>query len=155
LLNDDERRAWFEERFTPEPNTGCWLWLHRYDKKGYGVTFFGPNRGGQLAHRVVYEFYVGPIPRGMFLCHKCDTPACVNPAHMFVGTVKDNALDMVRKGRVPKGRDTSKKMTPELVRELRQQAAQGVNFHELARRFPISRTSVRTIVRGETWKEVA
>jgi hypothetical protein len=154
LRDDAERRAWLEERYTPEPNTGCWLWLMRCDKKGYGVAFFGENRGGQLAHRVIYREFVGPIPDGMFLCHKCDTPCCVNPAHMFIGDNTDNVQDMARKGRKAQP-DFEIKVTPDIVRELRAEADGGTNLHELSRRFSIPRTTVRQIVRRRSWKHVA
>ncbi len=53
----------------------------------------------QYAHRVAYELATGPIPEGMVVCHRCDTPACINPDHLFVGTQQDNIADMHRKGR--------------------------------------------------------
>lgn len=86
------------ERSTPEPNSGCWLWelgQARFD--GNGVVKH--NRRQRIAHRVSYEIFHGPIPAGMFVCHKCDTPLCVNPDHLFLGTPKDNVDDMLRKGR--------------------------------------------------------
>lgn len=85
----------------PEPNSGCWLWTAATDRAGYGVT--GYAKGGShthRAHRVSYEAFIGLIPEGMLVCHKCDTPGCVNPDHLFVGTPLDNMLDKARKGRV-------------------------------------------------------
>jgi hypothetical protein len=88
-----------DDKWTPEPNTGCWLWLGGEDSKGYGRVGVPGTRKSMIAHRAVYETHVGPIPPGMQLCHKCDTPACVNPAHMFLGTMSENITDMYRKGR--------------------------------------------------------
>jgi hypothetical protein len=86
------------ENYTPVTESGCWLWLGKTSRHGYGVL----NRDGKLislAHRYFYEHHVGPIPSGMFICHKCDTPLCVNPDHLFAGTPQDNMDDMWRKGR--------------------------------------------------------
>lgn len=79
---------------------GCWIWQGCKNNKGYGmVSRRGRGFSPQLAHRYMYEQHVGPIPDGMHLLHRCDTPACVNPTHMFIGTRSDNMRDMVAKGR--------------------------------------------------------
>ena len=85
----------FADKWTREK--GCWLWVARKNAGGYGT--FKADSKSLLAHRVSYELYVGEIPDGMCVCHKCDTPACVNPQHLFLGSHKDNAVDCVQKGR--------------------------------------------------------
>ncbi len=84
------------ENYEPEPNTGCWLWLGRRDDEGYGR--FKAN-GVRLAHREFYLHHRGAIPDGHDVLHRCDTPACVNPNHLFTGTHADNMRDMIKKGR--------------------------------------------------------
>lgn len=77
---------------------GCWEWTAAKGNFGYGVAWFGGRL--QKAHRVSWQLaHESDIPPGMFICHRCDNPACVRPDHLFLGTATDNARDMVRKGR--------------------------------------------------------
>lgn len=75
----------------------CWIWNGPTARGGYGKFMSKPIR---LAHRFSYELHIGPIPEGLYVCHHCDTPACVNPKHLFVGTSRDNMLDAKYKGRL-------------------------------------------------------
>ena len=89
----------------PVPEAGCWLWLGLTDMDGYGRLTY--QYADLRAHRAAHDAFVGPIPEGMFVCHKCDTPACINPQHLFLGTARDNTADMIAKGRfVPTPRRT-------------------------------------------------
>jgi hypothetical protein len=85
------------ERYAQIPGPGCWLWLGKVDAKGYGSVHIG-NRY-LIASRVFYTHHVGEIPAGACVCHKCDTPLCVNPDHLFLGSARDNAIDRERKRR--------------------------------------------------------
>ena len=78
-------------KLVPIPGAGCWLWPFATNTKGYGMTSIA-NRHGYV-HRFVYEAERGPIPDGLQILHSCDTPSCANPAHLSVGTAKDNATD--------------------------------------------------------------
>ena len=79
----------------------CWPWIASRDPDGYG-RFQVPTPTGQRhirAHRFGYEMLVGPVPKGMVVCHQCDNPPCCNPAHLFIGTPRDNNNDKVSKDR--------------------------------------------------------
>ena len=87
----------FFEKTCPEPNTGCLLWTAALNECGYGEFKFA-HRVRQLAHRVAFFIAYGRWPQPQAL-HRCDTPACVNIAHLFEGTDLDNARDKMAKGR--------------------------------------------------------
>jgi HNH endonuclease len=78
-----------------EPSGDCWLWTRAKNSKGYGIVrTYGRIR---RAHRVAHELRNGPVPDGLFVCHSCDTPGCINPDHLWTGTHKENVADRVRK----------------------------------------------------------
>lgn len=113
------------ERSMPEPNSGCWLWTERVDPKGgYGEIRLGRKKW--RAHRLSWAVHFGAAPDSLMVCHKCDVPSCINPAHLFLGTARDNMVDMARKGRWKNGsawmrgeRASRRKLSSEVVREIR------------------------------------
>lgn len=143
-------RERFEEKCVPEPNSGCWLWIASIKGEGYGQigTGVGDSKRPVLAHRAAWTIYVGPIPPGMFVLHRCDQRLCVNPDHLRLGTHVDNMLDMVAKGR------SSGKMTIEQVREIRRLADAGEAKRSIARRFGLNRGTVANIVTRKFYREV-
>lgn len=81
---------------------GCWNWTGAISDTGYG-SFTGDGGVDVSAHRFSYQLHNGPIPAGLVICHNCDNRACVNPAHLFLGTQQDNVDDMMKKGRYVSG----------------------------------------------------
>lgn len=83
--------------YTPEPNSGCWLWNGALNTGGYATTVNA--RRARIASREVFRLIKGVDPKGGVVCHKCDTPACINPDHLWLGTHGQNLWDSVMKGR--------------------------------------------------------
>lgn len=156
-----EERLWGRAERT---ESGCLIFG---DGSGYGRIKRPGERVGAMAHRVAYELAVGPIPDGMLVLHHCDTPPCIKPAHLFVGTYADNTADMYAKqrqrggwGAVPackKARGEQHgfaKLTAEDVVAIRTAAANGERFVSIARRFPVGRQSIANIVYRIRWAHV-
>jgi len=139
----------FEAKYIPEPMSGCWIWTASIKPNGYGQIRAGT--GVSYAHRVAYELYVGLIPEGMFVCHRCDICACCNPAHLFISDHAGNMRDMIAKERQVNLRGEahgSSKLTEAEVMEIR--AAPGT-LKTIAARFEISKSHVGYIKRRKTW----
>ncbi len=93
----------FWEKVDRSNPDGCWAWKAARKRNGYGEIGSDGGRGQPLAaHRISYQLNVGPIPDTFCVCHRCDNPSCVNPAHLFLGTRQDNMRDALRKARLPR-----------------------------------------------------
>ncbi|MGE4197670.1 MAG: HNH endonuclease signature motif containing protein [Phycisphaerales bacterium] len=168
-LNEQEIiRFW--EKVDKSDDASCWNWTASKRHKGYGAfvhTMDGKYVQGR-AHRFSYMLHIGEIPSGMFVLHKCDNPACVNPSHLFLGTNHDNVRDMVSKGRhVPGGTHCKSngkwkkginhhnaKLTPQAVREIRLLHGNGMSCPKLGVKFGVTTKTIWTVVKGERWKHV-
>lgn len=136
---------------------GCWLWRGGTTRSGYGRLRANGRSTG--AHRLSYEWFVGPIPEGYFVCHRCDVPECVNPEHLFLGSPLDNTRDMDAKGRrrvAPRAgtRNHNARLTEQIVRVARERHVAGVSLHALAREYGVSVQAIWLAVRRTTWKHV-
>jgi hypothetical protein len=120
----------------------------RVNTVGYGEVWDYVDKKTVLAHRQAYAEAFGPIPEGLCVLHKCDNRACVNPEHLFLGTKKDNAVDMARKGRV-----TGQKLSCEQVREIVQRIPKATQ-QEIADDFGVDRSLISRIKRGVVWSHL-
>jgi hypothetical protein len=114
----------------PVPEAGCWIWAGCLHKgRSYGQL---RNEDGKAvyAHRWAYEQKFGPIPPDMLVCHKCDTPSCVNPDHLFLGTPSDNTQDM------------NAKMSPHDLDQAVKLRLQGTTYREIAAKYGVAISSV-------------
>lgn len=156
-----------EERFWPRVNKteSCWLWIGTRNHYGYGCLKLGGRSGRLLtAHRIAFELTHGPIPEGLRVLHTCDVPACVNPAHLYLGTAADNTRDMIDRGRhgwvrhpesVPRGEQGGgHKLTTADVQAIRADHAAGMSLGSLGRRHSVSKQHIRRIVDRSVWRHV-
>lgn len=146
---------------------GCWEWKAAVNAKGYGTVSVSGRPVG--AHRFAYEAYVGPIPPGLFVLHRCDNPPCTRPDHLFVGSQSENQLDCLTKGRsnleakVHRGEDHGgAKLTWDAVREIRRRRMTRTpgrrlrapnRIADIAQEFGVTDSLISQIVAGRIWRE--
>ena len=133
----------------------CWEWVAGKFVTGYGGFYL--NKKMLYAHRVSWTNHFGEIPEGVFVCHRCDNRACVNPMHLFLGNQKENMDDMIKKKRArhPVGEFNHSKLTTEKVLEIRRRYSNGeTNKSWLGIEFGICRTTIGAIVCRRKWKHI-
>ena len=142
-------------------DSGCWEWKGCVQSNGYGRITYKRKTSG--VHRLSYRAFLGEIPEGHDVCHRCDNRKCVNPSHLFVGTRKDNMEDCVKKGRQAKGnmlpdrrgeKSSFAKLSESDVIEIRDLASSGLPTNEIAKKFNVSADNIRRIKRRDTWSHV-
>lgn len=132
----------------------CWEWTACTTPQGYGQFVFNGKMQG--AHRVSWQIHRGSIPYGMLVCHKCDNPRCVNPDHLFLGTHKDNSVDMSSKGRglLKRGeKHPSAKLKEEDVKEIFNLSGQ-LSQREIAKKFNVSQGLIQIILKHQAWENI-
>jgi hypothetical protein len=148
------------ERVKPAAN-GCWLWTGN-SVRGYGRVDYGGKK--LILHRLIFGLCVGPVRGRIEVCHNCpggDNPACVNPAHLFLGTHVENMRDSEQKGRNShpgqQGEEKSQaKLTDEAVRDIRRRAANGPwgIKKQLAQEYGVSQACISEVINRKKWGHV-
>lgn len=149
----------FWTKVDKEHPSGCWIWTANRNNKGYGLFRPGGSAPKMLAHRVSYLDACGPIPEGGMILHSCDTPLCVNPDHLRVGTAQDNASDMDIRGRrvvsPMRGEDNPQsKLDASTVLLMRDAYLAGESAKSISRRFCFEFATVSDVLRAKSWRSV-
>ena len=137
----------------------CWFWDGAKNPQGYGKIFI---QGSQYmsTHRVAWTLKHGHIPEGLSVLHKCDSPSCVRPSHLFIGTQSDNMIDCHKKGRLkfPDNRGArygAAKLNDKKALKIRALCANsGLTQKEIGKLFHVSRETVSSVSRRITWRHV-
>ena len=135
----------------------CWEWTGGRTGAGYGAFTVGDTF--RLAHRWQWAHHNGPIPKGMYVLHHCDNPACVRPDHLWLGSPLANMRDKVAKGRHVAGRllgtaHPRAKLTDDDVRAIRVAYANGGSYRTLGAQYGMGRTTIRNIVKRTLWRHI-
>ncbi len=144
----------FNRYWLGDPNSGCWLWTGALDKDGYGLFWMGGRK--TPAHRASHQLFISSIPAGLVVRHKCDTPTCVNPDHLIMGTPADNSQDCVSRNRWPRQDgdfNGAAKLSREEVWLIRELSAAGLPGKVLAQKFRVSKSLISQIINGNRWKD--
>ena len=131
--------------YSDKKENGCWVWNKSRHRQGYGNLTY--EKKNLLAHRVSWIIFKGEIEDGKKIFHICDNPPCVNPDHLFIGTQRDNIIDMFNKNRA-----THQKITREQANEIRLLYSKNICTIEISERFGISKSAISMIVNNKIWK---
>lgn len=155
VLNKPETIDRFLNKVCFNPS-GCWEWKAFISPDGYG-HFRADEISSKRAHVFSYHFFKGKIKKGYLVCHTCDNPVCVNPAHLWLGTHKENMHDKIQKGRGnnPSGvRHWQAKLSKHQVVKIKMAHLCGIQKSEIAKRFKVSRATVHDVILGKSYKSI-
>lgn len=154
ITEKDINRFWLKV----DKSALCWLWLASLDKDGYGKFGLGGRKGiTGRAHVVSWIINYGTVPNSLCVLHSCDTRSCVNPTHLFLGTKRDNTVDMINKGRrknsfAPGEKHPYAKLTLADVNTIKVLKKKGHTNKALAKQFGVTSTNISCIIHGKIWK---
>jgi hypothetical protein len=144
----------FDAKWQLDPETGCWLWTASVRGGCYGTiraVKHGCARMRRASH-IAWELYRGPIPEGAHVLHHCDTPACVNPEHLFLGDHAGNMADRDAKGRTAKGEDGGgAKLSEKKARAILALRGRGLSQNRVAAEFGVRQSQISRIWHGKRW----
>lgn len=153
-VDDGNATERFHQKYQID-ESGCWLWIGGTRPNSKGVLYprhWSDDQKSIGAHRFSFELVHGAIPKSMYVCHKCDTPLCVNPDHLFIGTHHDNMHDMVMKKRSFTGRGEDKKGRAKLTNQQAEQIRKmNLSHSKIAAMFDVSQTTISRIKRRESY----
>lgn len=125
----------------------CWFWTGATNRAGYGKLSFNKNKT-DVAHRVSYKLFNGPIEDNLFVCHTCDNPSCVKPGHLWLGTTQENKTDQLIKDRGGVKLNTSK------VLEIRKLYEAGIGSNTIAKLFEVTCATISSIAKRRIWRHI-
>lgn len=150
----------FHRAYKINTESQCWIWEKHKDKRGYGKITY--EFKSCYAHRISYFLAHGFFPNELLVCHHCDNTSCVNPDHLFLGTLADNTRDMIKKGRskFPSKnhnlgeKNPKAKLNAEIVKEIKIQLFKGETCIKIAKIYRVSRLTISNIKRNTHWKHI-
>ncbi len=149
-------REKFMNLVMPEPNTGCWIWIGRFDNNGYGRL--SHREKYQVAHRYSFALFNGDFDVKEWVLHKCDNPFCVNPDHLYLGDAKQNMIDRDTRGRQKTQRGSAHKLAKiseaDAIQIRALHNSKTYPTRKLARDFGISQCTVMKILKRVAWNHV-
>lgn len=154
------KRPSLQDRFWSKviKTKSCWNWIGTI-QRGYGI-FYIDAKNPVRAHRYSYELNIGEIPKGLLVCHKCDNPRCINPKHLFIGTIADNNLDCKNKGRLIRppnqtGSNHSQHiLTEKDVLNIRDAYKNGFKQKDLAILYGVAKNTIHKVCKYKTWNHI-
>lgn len=139
-----------EKNSTPEPNSGCWLWLGVIGGAGYGrIKYKGQP---WIVHRLAWTVHKGTIPEGAMVCHKCDVRSCINPDHLYIGDQETNMSDMVQRSRQAFGERHGFAILDE--NQIEKIKCDNRPDRIIAEELGVARSTIQAAKTGRTWKHL-